>query len=241
MMKSFKRGVEMENIERFFRETVGPDAVALTFYQALIKKKEYLSRIKMTLTDRVRTEILSQFAIRGQAPSISGIAENLSVSGEVVKQALNDLAHYDLVVADADGDKISSAYPFSSTPTAHQVKLEDGGQAYALCAVDALGVSSMLGIPASIKSSCFQCGGDIDISINGGSVLGVAPSDIAVWLSTTDGCGCTAETMCPLINFFCSAEHLNEWRQANPEEQGFVLDLNQALELGRLIFGDFLT
>jgi hypothetical protein len=40
------------------------------------------------------------------------------------------------------------------------------------------------------------------------------------------------------MNLFCSAEHLAEWRVANPDEQGLERDLDGVGELGRAEWGD---
>jgi hypothetical protein len=52
----------------------------------------------------------------------------------------------------ADG-RVAVAYPFSATPTPHVVRLPAGVTAYAMCAIDGLGIASMLGAPVEIRSS----------------------------------------------------------------------------------------
>jgi hypothetical protein len=43
------------------------------------------------------------------------------------------------------------------------------------------------------------------------------------------------------MNFFCSQEHLEKWREKNPASgDGEMYQLHQVLEHGENIFGDFL-
>jgi hypothetical protein len=54
-------------------------------------------------------------------------------------------------------------------------------------------------------------------------------------------CGCTAEAVCPFINFFCSMEHLKKWRGQNVQNNsGEIYSLSEALEHGRIIFENLL-
>ena len=63
-----------------------------------------------------------------------------------------ELAGRDVIAFDADGE-IRAAYPFSPTPTPIQVSWEGGPAAYAMCAIDALGISAMLGRPVTITAA----------------------------------------------------------------------------------------
>jgi len=227
----------MEAIARFFNETFGDQESAL--YKALVKKKTYLSGIKNSAVDTIRREVLRQFPVLGGAPKEIEIAGKLGMTAQVVGEALNELAQFDLLTLNDHG-VIISAYPFSHVPTSHKVTLEDGRSVWALCAVDALGVSSMLKAPVTVTSTCFHCDAPIGITVNDARLIAKTPAGIYVWLSTKESCGCTARTMCPLINFFCSAAHLKEWREANRDEAGYALTLDQALKAGYLIFSDFL-
>jgi hypothetical protein len=54
--------------------------------------------------------------------------------------------------------------------------------------------------------------------------------------------GCAADTLCTVITFFCSAAHLEAWRSANhPDAAGFRLSLDEAVQVGRAIFGPTLA
>ena len=62
---------------------------------------------------------------------------------------LAELAERD-VLAFGQAGEIRAAYPFSPSPTPIRVSWEGGPVTYAMCAIDALGVSAMLGRPVTI-------------------------------------------------------------------------------------------
>ena len=57
-----------------------------------------------------------------------------------------------------------------------------------------------------------------------------------VWLPTVPGTCVAATDLCPSLNFFCSAAHLDQWRAAHPDTHGQKLTLEQALAGGRKTF-----
>ncbi len=94
----------------------------------------------------VHQAILRSFAATGHAPepaSLDAAAAPFSASA-----ALAELAAGDFLYLDQAG-RISAAYPFSAAATAHRVRITDGGDAYAMCAIDALGIAAMLSTAAS--------------------------------------------------------------------------------------------
>jgi hypothetical protein len=62
------------------------------------------------------------------------------------------------------GDEVDIAYPFSAAPTPFLVRLSGGRERYACCAMDALGIASMLGEPVEIRSRCHHCGEALEFS-----------------------------------------------------------------------------
>lgn len=53
--------------------------------------------------------------------------------------------------------RVDIAYPFSAAPTAFVVRLANGRERYACCAIDALGIAPMLGQRVHIRSQCHHC------------------------------------------------------------------------------------
>ena len=105
----------------------------------------------------IRKAILKTFAQDGKAPSVREVAQALSLPLEHVLAGFQKLAEYDLIVWKKGGACLLSAYPSSGVSTVHQVLTDAGKPLYAMCAIDALGISFMLGQGASIRSACFFC------------------------------------------------------------------------------------
>lgn len=159
------------------------------------------------------------------------------MSPSTVDEILRQLDESDVIYLDPDSHEIASAYPFSNLPTPHLVAFLDEhgnecGKAYAMCAVDALGIPFMLNEMVRISSRCGSCGAEISLDLKG------AVEDAreeAVWfgLRRSDH---AATSACPTIQFFCSKEHLAKWIDANPGQVGTPLSLKEAAELAREIF-----
>ena len=79
-----------------------------------------------------------------------------------ISQALVALDDEDLIRI-RDG-KVDVAYPFTASPTSFVVRLPDGQDRFACCAVDALGIAPMIGQPVEIGSRCHHCGAPLDLT-----------------------------------------------------------------------------
>jgi Alkylmercury lyase len=192
------------------------------------------------LEDEIRKYILRDFAKNGRPPSPEEILKELSVSSiDVVHQTNEKLQKFDII--SKKKDKITSAYPFSATRTRHKVIFEDRHEVYALCATDALGIHFMLGEDIIIQSRCSECEKEMRIGVKNGKIDSCNPDGIVEFVSNRERGVCAAETLCPFINFFCSGKDLEEWRKKNSEyKNGEIYSLSDALEHGRIIFGNFL-
>ncbi len=61
--------------------------------------------------------------------------------------------------------RVDIAYPFSAIPTPFVVELVSGQERYACCAIDALGVASMLEQRVHIRSRCHDCAAPLELSV----------------------------------------------------------------------------
>jgi hypothetical protein len=188
----------------------------------------------------VRKAILKAFAANGKAPGVQELAHAFGLPLKSVLEACHTLAASDLIVWKDKTTHIASAYPFSGVPTAHQVRLGGHTPRYAMCAIDALGIPFMLGQGAHILSACFFCHQPVTVDIEEGLLHRAHPATLVIWDSDREGI-CVAEARCPLMNFFCDEEHLQEWRVTSPYEQGTHLRLAEALEVGKAAFGALLA
>ena len=76
---------------------------------------------------------------------------------------------------------VDVAYPFSALPTPFVVQLADGQDRYACCAIDALGIASMLGQRVRVRSRCHHCGEPLELGVDqAGS--GLEAEAVMVWV-----------------------------------------------------------
>lgn len=168
------------------------------------------------MEEEIRKFILLELAATGKAPSLLEIGERMGLtSPESVSRGVEKLEAAD-ILARKRGE-IVSAYPFSAQETRHQVEFEDGRRVYALCATDALGIHFMLNEPITVLSRCPWCEEETEVAVKNGKIDSRKPEGLLEFVSERERCGCTAETCCPYINFFCSGEHLARWQEQNPE------------------------
>ena len=191
--------------------------------------------------DRVWRAVIEGYAALGRAPVPSEIAGTTGMPPEAVVAALAKLRERDVVVLDAEG-RITGAYPFSERQTGHRVQLA-GSTLTAMCAIDALGCGAMLDADTRIASSCRHCGSAIDVATcsAGTALAAVEPGSAVVWAGIHHAGGCSATSLCTVLTFFCSDEHLAAWRHGDGDgHSGFRLSMDAALQVGRAIFSPIL-
>jgi hypothetical protein len=109
----------------------------------------------------------------------------------VVRKTLFALDAEDLI--QLSGDRVDVAYPFSAIPTAFTVRFAGATERYACCAIDALGMSPMLGEPVQIASRCHHCGAPLAFEVGPGGV-GPGSEEVMVWVGDRAGARCRLAT-----------------------------------------------
>lgn len=183
--------------------------------------------------------ILRHFVNTGQAPTTADLALTLARSPVEVEMMIQELATKCLY-RDPTSGKILAAYPFSARPTSHRLRLPTGQEIYAMCAIDALGVSAMLDQPVSIHSHCAHCDMPISIEIHGETLVTIQPSSAVVWYQAAPADCVPATAKCPSINFFCQPAHRIAWGEVHSESHGSELTVTTALKRGIKTFGHLL-
>ena len=181
--------------------------------------------------------ILRQFA-RGGRPSSAethAAAERLELDGE---RAIATFARENLVHLDRAGE-IAVAYPFSGRPTSHRVRFQGGHEAYAMCAIDALGMAPMFDEPIEITSRDPLTAELIQVDLKADGTGSWQPEE-AVVVCGASGSGESCCSCCPVLNFFASSENGERWLEERPEVRGCVISLPEAIAAGRSVFGDVL-
>lgn len=183
----------------------------------------------------VHRAILRHFIEMGQAPTVADLAVVLTSSPVEVEAMLTELAEKCLYRDLASGE-ILAAYPFSARPTPHRLRLLNGQEVFAMCAMDALGVSAMLDQPVLVHSYCAHCGAPILLEVQSERLATIQPPTVVVWYQSAAADCVPALAKCPGINFFCQAAHRVAWGEAHPDSKGDELTVETTLERGARIF-----
>ncbi|HLI37490.1 MAG TPA: alkylmercury lyase family protein [Streptosporangiaceae bacterium] len=188
---------------------------------------------------QVHQAVLTAFAETGRAPARADLERLAASHGTSPAAVLTELADRDVVAFDARGE-IRAAYPFSPYPTAIRVSWDGGPLAYAMCAIDALGISAMLGRPVTITAAEPGTGRVITVDVDGGQARWNPGSAVVFAGAAGDGSGPSADRTCGYINFFTSARAARTWAASNPAIPGKVLHQARALSSGVAEFGALL-
>lgn len=184
----------------------------------------------------VQQAVLRAVASAGTMPDEQAL-DAASATGDSGRAVLAALAEQDFLSADNSG--MRAAYPFSLRPTRHQVAIDGGPTVWAMCAIDALGVTPMLGRATTITSSDPLSGQTISVRATP-TAAEWEPAGAVVFVGRRDEGGPAATVCCDAINFFASAHTAARWAALHPEVAGAVPDRTDAIEVGRSIFGGLL-
>ena len=100
-------------------------------------------------------EILDRLVADGRPVDVATLAASVT--------AVDELDARDLVYV--SGGQVVLAYPWSGTPTAFVTVLADGRERWACCAIDALGISALLGQRVTVHAACHHCGEPIELDL----------------------------------------------------------------------------
>jgi hypothetical protein len=209
-------------------QTTGPDLNKCRSAAALSKPARRLHRA-----------VLTAFAATGRAPLRDDLERIAGDHGTDPAAVLTELADRDVVAFGAHG-QIRAAYPFSPAPTPIQVRWAGGPVTYAMCAIDALGISAMLGRPVTITAAEPGTGRLITVEADGDQALWNPESAVVFAGATGETCCPSADRTCGYINFFTSAQAARTWADRHPAITGTVLGQAEALRQGIAEFGAFL-
>jgi hypothetical protein len=192
------------------------------------------------------------FATTGHAPDAAGLW-GATPAGHELSVLLAELHDRDVIRLD-DRGRIRAAYPFSGVPTVHVVTIDGGPTVFAMCAIDALGMSAMLGRAVQITSADPAIGDRIEVAVDGvrahwrpdtavvfvGADTPATVGDGSPPAAGQPGLLPAADRCCGMMNFFTGLESATAWSAAHPTVSGSILTQEQALRLGIDIFGQLL-
>jgi len=186
----------------------------------------------------VHQAVLRSFVHTGTAPGMPRLAK--PAAPFEVSQVLAELADGDFVCLDQAG-QITAAYPFSAVPTRHRVQISGKATVFAMCAIDALGISAMTGRPVVIKSADPSTCEPVTVHADGAASTW-NPATAVVYVGRTGGqcAGPSASVCCGYMNFFATRAAASAWAASHPEITGGILGQARGLQVGIGIFGQLL-
>ncbi len=188
---------------------------------------------------QVHQAVLAAFARTGQPPARGELERLARRPGAGPDAVLAELAEADVMAFTAGGE-IRAAYPFSPVRTPIRVSWAGGTAAYAMCAIDALGMSAMLGHPVTITAAEPGTGRIITIRADGGRARWQPRTAVVFAGSAGDACRPSADRACGYISFFTTARAARAWARRHPEVTGTLLTRQGALDIGIAEFGTLL-
>jgi Alkylmercury lyase len=183
--------------------------------------------------------VLAAFTATGQPPPAAEIERLIRAAGGDPHRVRAELTEADLLAFTAHGE-IRAAYPFSPAPTPIRARWDGGPEVHAMCAIDALGMSAMLGRPVTITAAEPGTGRPITVTVDAGQARW-APRTAVVFAGDTGDPGCpSADRCCGYISFFTTGRAARAWAGRHPEITGTVLRRDGALRMGAETFGALL-
>ena len=187
----------------------------------------------------VHQAVLRSFAQTGTTLDTSSLAAHAAPFD--VAEVLTELADGDFLCLDPAG-QITAVYPFSALPTRHRVRISGNATVFAMCAIDALGISAMTGLPVVIESADPSTGQRVTVQVDRANSTW-HPATAVVYVGRTDSEreGPSASVCCGYMNFFTTWAAAAAWAATHPEITGGILDQHRALQIGIGIFGQLLS
>ena len=182
----------------------------------------------------VHQAILRSFATTGHPPAAADLDPTTAGGERSTAEVLKALHDIDAIRLAPDG-QIAVTYPFSTTPTRHRVRIGDQVDAYAMCAIDALGIAAMLGRDTRIESVDVTTGQPITITTTSGHT-GWEPTGAVVFIGADAGGGPSADCCCDYLNLFTDPSAAEAWTRSKPGVPGQILNQTQAEDLGTRLF-----
>ncbi|MFD0042470.1 alkylmercury lyase family protein [Streptomyces anulatus] len=186
----------------------------------------------------VHQAVLRHFAATGHAPEPADLAAAVASAGRTAADVLDELGHEDFLTLDADG-RIRAAYPFSAVPTPHGLRLTNGVEAWAMCAIDALGVAAMLHQDITVASCDPVDGRPITVTFTSGTARW-EPAEAVVFVGQRAQAGPAATVCCDALNFFADSTTAGVWARQYPEVHGRTVGQAEALRIAEQTFGPLL-
>ena len=182
---------------------------------------------------RLHQRVIESLVLQGRPPSDEEIVS--LVGTDQADAAVRRLGGDDLVVLSTDRRSIVGAYPVTTETTPHEVHVS-GHLIYAMCALDAVSVAPMFGMPVEICSHCRVTDEFVCIKQDGERVLEAAPAGVRVGVRWQMPSGDhAAHSMCREMIFLRDDAAAAEWSRGDRQNHS-VFTLEEAVEFGTRTF-----
>ncbi|MGH3386134.1 MAG: organomercurial lyase [Nocardioidaceae bacterium] len=184
----------------------------------------------------VHLGVLTTFIETGRPPTRQQLELAAGRGGADPAAVLAELSDRDVVAYD-DGGEIRAAYPFSPAPTRIRLSWAGSPPIFAMCAVDALGMSAMLDRPLTIVAEEPDSGRPVTVTVDRRRAEWDPVTSVVFACATSYPCGPSVDCTCSRINFFSTAAAAADWAARHPDVTGETLEQELALARGVAEFG----
>jgi alkylmercury lyase len=168
----------------------------------------------------------------GRTPLLSDLSRATAASSEDVDALIGRGLMLD------DTGHVVGAHGLSLVPARQHLLTMRNRQFWTWCAIDGVGIPAGLGADAVAETTCQLCGTPVRLDFHAGDIVYSSHPAVRVWnAQRLPGRGPAGPPHCALMNLFCSAEHLDNWRAAHPDEAGHVHSLAEVAEIGHAEWG----
>jgi hypothetical protein len=178
--------------------------------------------------------IFKQWIELGRAPTPAEFAQRMKLTQPEADRLLDEMqacgeSNESGILRAPTSELIAIAWPLANIPTGIIVTVDGGKPVYARCAIDALGVSEMLGKKTTVvEATARDNGTPLRVIVSGQQIVSAEPAGIVI----VKGRGC--DTM----SFFSSKEAGEKWQREHDGE-GTLFTLANAVKNGAEIFGSY--
>ncbi|MPZ96946.1 MAG: hypothetical protein GEU96_19060 [Propionibacteriales bacterium] len=185
---------------------------------------------------RLHLDVLTAFVGTGRPLTRQQLEVAAGRGGAEPAAVLAELSQRDVLAYDDDGE-IRAAYPFSPSPTTIRVAWAGSPPIFAMCAIDALGMSAMLDRPVAIVAEEPDSGRPVKVTVDRQLAEWNPVTSVVFACATTDRCCPSVDWTCSRINFFTSRAAAADWAVRHPDVAGETLEQELALARGVAEFG----
>jgi mercuric reductase len=177
-------------------------------------------------------KVLRSFVEKGRILTKEEMSEHVGN----VEEAVNILQNNDMVVFSCSGQPVG-AYPFTMEDREHKISV-NGHTVNAMCALDALAVSSMFDLKTEISSKCRATGAPVFIVQTGKTIENkeeAANIHFGIIWKAASSCSCCANSLCMEMMFLKDKQIAEAWL-AEDSGNRETFTLQEAVDFGTQFF-----